>query len=93
MLTENYRGITITSVHGKVFEYVLLEKTTIAKDGQSNMQFGFTDGLSPNMAALIKLDVFCCNTVLVSRFSAVQLLYGLFYFFDGYNYFLFLFRF
>jgi len=25
-LTENYRGITITSVHGKVFEYVLLEK-------------------------------------------------------------------
>ena len=26
MLTENYRGITITSVHGKVFEYVLLEK-------------------------------------------------------------------
>jgi len=48
MLTENYRGITITSVHGKVFEYVLLEKTTIAKDGQSNMQFGFTEGLSPN---------------------------------------------
>ena len=26
MLTENYRGITITSVHGKVFEYVLLGK-------------------------------------------------------------------
>jgi hypothetical protein len=46
MLTENYRGITITSVHGKVFEYILLKKTTIAKDGQSNMQFGFTEGLS-----------------------------------------------
>ena len=43
MLTENYRGITITSIHGKVFEYILLEKTPIAKDGQSNMQFGFTD--------------------------------------------------
>jgi hypothetical protein len=28
MLTENYRGITITSVHGKVFEYVLLGKKT-----------------------------------------------------------------
>ena len=26
MLTENYRGITITSAHGKVFEYVPLEK-------------------------------------------------------------------
>ena len=26
MLTENYRGITITSVHGKVFEYILLKK-------------------------------------------------------------------
>jgi hypothetical protein len=83
------------------------------------MQFGFTEGLSPNMAALIlsevcsnitakdilfittlgvnfassKFDVFCCNTILISRFSAVQLLYSLFYFFDGYNYFLFLFRF
>ena len=60
MLTENYRGITITSVHGKVFEYILLEKTTIAKDGQSNMQFGFTEGLSPNMAALILSEV-CSN--------------------------------
>jgi hypothetical protein len=60
MLTENYRGITITSVHGKVFEYVLLEKTTIAKDGQLNMQFGFTEGLSPNMAALILNEV-CSN--------------------------------
>jgi uncharacterized protein YukE len=26
MLTENHRGITITSVHGKVFEYILLDK-------------------------------------------------------------------
>ena len=60
MLTENYRGITITSVHGMVFEYILLEKTTIAKDGQSNMQFGFTEGLSPNMAALILSEV-CSN--------------------------------
>jgi hypothetical protein len=62
MLTENYKGITITSVHGKVFEYILhvLERTTIAKDGQSNMQFGFTEGLSPNMAALILSEV-CSN--------------------------------
>jgi hypothetical protein len=33
--------------------------------------------------------VFCCNTILVSRFSTVQLLYGLFYFFDGYIIFFF----
>ena len=39
---------------------VLLEKTTIAKDGQSNMKFGFTEGLSPNMAALILSEV-CSN--------------------------------
>ncbi|XP_071161114.1 uncharacterized protein [Mytilus edulis] len=25
MYTENYRGITVTSIHGKVFEYVLIE--------------------------------------------------------------------
>lgn len=60
MLMENYRGISITSVHGKAFEYVLLGKTTIAKDGQSNMQFGFTEGLSPGMAALILSEV-CSN--------------------------------
>ena len=60
MLTENYRGITITSVHRKVFECILLEKTTIAKDGHSNMQFGVTEGLSPNMAALILSEV-CSN--------------------------------
>ena len=58
MLMENYRGISITSVHGKAFEYVLLGKTTIAKDGQSNMQFGFTEGLSPGMAALILSEVY-----------------------------------
>jgi hypothetical protein len=51
--------VKCSSVHGKVFEYILLKKTTIAKDGQSNMQFGFTEGLSPNMAALILSEVWC----------------------------------
>ncbi|VDI72410.1 Hypothetical predicted protein [Mytilus galloprovincialis] len=57
MYTENYRGITVTSIHGKVFEYVLIEKAKIRKMNQSNMQFGFTEGLSPNMASLILSEV------------------------------------
>ena len=47
---ENYRGITVTAIFGKVFEYALLEKLHIA---QSEMQFGFTEGLSPAMAGLL----------------------------------------
>ena len=50
---ENYRGITVTSVIGKVFEYIILDKANLMKSGQSPLQFGFTQGLSPNMAALI----------------------------------------
>ncbi|CAC5380617.1 unnamed protein product [Mytilus coruscus] len=50
---ENYRGITVTSVIGKVFEYIILNKANLMKSGQSPLQFGFTQGLSPNMAALI----------------------------------------
>ena len=49
-LLENYRGITVTAIFGKVFEYALLEKLHIA---QSEMQFGFTEGLSPAMAGLL----------------------------------------
>ena len=55
--TENYRGITVTSIHGKIFEYILLEKSEIDNSTQSNMQFGFTKGLSPNMAALILSEI------------------------------------
>ena len=49
-LLENYRGITVTAIFEKVFEYALLEKLHIA---QSEMQFGFTEGLSPAMAGLL----------------------------------------
>ena len=49
-LLENYRGITVTAIFGKIFEYALLEKLHIA---QSEMQFGFTEGLSPAMAGLL----------------------------------------
>lgn len=56
--TENYRGITVTSIHGKIFEYVLLEKAGINKIQQSNLQFGFTSGLSPNIAALVLSEIY-----------------------------------
>ena len=55
--TENYRGITVTSVHGKIFEYILIEKSNIHHFQQSDLQFGFTEGLSPNMAALVLSEV------------------------------------
>jgi hypothetical protein len=44
--TTNYRGITVTSAHGKVFEYVLVEKAKLKSINQSHLQFGFTEGLS-----------------------------------------------
>ncbi|MES9880886.1 MAG: reverse transcriptase family protein [Sedimenticola sp.] len=47
---DNYRGITVTAVLGKLFEYVILERISIS---QSDLQYGFTKGLSPTMASLI----------------------------------------
>ncbi|VDI73390.1 Hypothetical predicted protein, partial [Mytilus galloprovincialis] len=54
----NYRGITVTSAHGKVYEYVLIEKAGLKNINQSNLQFGFTERLSPTMAALILSEVY-----------------------------------
>ena len=49
---DNYRGITVTPIIGKLFETVLLPR--ISKNfEQSSQQFGFTKGLSPVMSALI----------------------------------------
>jgi hypothetical protein len=56
-LTTNYRSITVTSVSGKLFEYALLEKMPKLNNNQSDLQFGFTRGLSPIMAALIVSEV------------------------------------
>ena len=47
---ENYRGITVSATFGKLFEYTIRNKM---KYDQSNLQFGFTKVLSPNMAALL----------------------------------------
>ena len=50
-LVNSYRGITVTAVMGKLFEYCLLEKMNLKN--QSELQFGFTKGLSPIMSSLI----------------------------------------
>ena len=49
---DNYRGITVTPILGKLFETILLPRLSKNFE-QSSMQFGFTKGLSPLMSALI----------------------------------------
>ncbi|VDI21746.1 Hypothetical predicted protein [Mytilus galloprovincialis] len=49
--TSNYRGITVTPITGKTFEYSFLNKLMI--EPKTDLQFGFTKGLSPIMASLI----------------------------------------
>ena len=50
---DNYRGITVTSVFGKLFEILLLTRMTDLNHNQSDLQYGFTKGLTPTMASLI----------------------------------------
>ena len=50
-LVNSYRGITVTAVMGKLFEYCLLEKLNLPNI--SELQYGFTKGLSPIMSSLI----------------------------------------
>ncbi|KAK3097352.1 hypothetical protein FSP39_008944 [Pinctada imbricata] len=53
-LCTNYRGITVSSTIGKVFEHVILRKIEEKLPSeQSSLQFGFTKGMSPLMAALV----------------------------------------
>ena len=50
-LVNSYRGITVIAVMGKLFEYCLLEELNFTN--QSELQLGFTKGLSPIMSSLI----------------------------------------
>ena len=52
MILDNYRGITVTPVLGKLFEITILTRLSENFE-QSSLQFGFTKGLSPVMSALI----------------------------------------
>ena len=49
-MLENFRGITVTAIFGKLFEYTLLDKLEF---DQSELPFSFTEGLSPAMAGLL----------------------------------------
>ena len=51
-ILDNYRGITVTPVLGKLFEITILPRLSTDLE-QCSMQFGFTKGLSPVMSALI----------------------------------------
>lgn len=52
-LLENYRGITVSSILGKLFETVVLNRLQELNSDQSQLQYGFTKGLSPTMASLL----------------------------------------
>ena len=62
-LPENYRGITISSILGKLFETVILNCLHQLNSDQSELQYVFTKGLSLSMASLVLSE-----TVLESRF-------------------------
>ena len=50
---DNYRGITISSVMGKVLEHILKSRWQPLSGELSSLQFGFTPGRSPSMASLL----------------------------------------
>ena len=53
--TDNYRGITVSSIIGKIFERILADHQD-ALLSQSSLQCGFTSGLSPTFASVIKTE-------------------------------------
>ena len=62
LLMNNHRGITITSVLGKVLEHVAVARIrSVLRKSQHPLQFGFTAKLSPSMAALVCTEVLANN--------------------------------
>jgi hypothetical protein len=55
-MVNSHRGITVTPVIGKIFEYSMLKKLNF-KD-KSELQFGFTTGVTPLMSSLIISEFF-----------------------------------
>ena len=56
-LCTSYRGITVTPIIGKTFEYSMLEK--LKMNNKTDLQFGFTEGLNPIMASLLISEAKC----------------------------------
>ena len=56
---DNYRGIAVLSVFGKLFETLLLLRLPELNHDQSDMQVGFTKGMTPTMAALLPSEADC----------------------------------
>ena len=54
---KSYRGITVTSMFGNVHELCILKKLQLQPD--SELQFGFTEGLCPLMASVIITETKC----------------------------------
>ncbi len=83
-LRENYRGISITSILGKLLEHLLLKMDgSVIEGGNSDLQFGFTSGCSPGMASLLlseaiafakdnKQDLFACTLDAQKAFDVVH---------------------
>ncbi len=60
LFCENHRGITITRILGKVMEIVLVNRRQgQQREAQSDLQFGFSEGLSPAMASLVVREAIC----------------------------------
>ena len=68
-LFDNYRGITVTSIIGKLFEELLLLR--LLEDvnvNQSDCQFGFTKDLNPLMSLVI-----CSEAIVEAKMSGKPL--------------------
>ena len=49
---DNYRGSTVSSILGKLFEKVILNRLVELNSDQSELQLEVKKGLSPTMASL-----------------------------------------
>ena len=72
MIMDNYRGITVTPTVSNIFETTILP--LLKQDfNQSYLQFGFTEGLTMLMAALITEDRAEANTITLDPLILITL--------------------